>query len=131
MTVEAPDGLVEQLCDGEANAAKSPRAAQPQPSQIVQAGKLWDRMLALCSPDHRKLLLLKRQGLSLVDIALRTGLHEGSVRRIFRRLARRLALDEPAPGTMDRLPASRSRQRQAATPSGEPTADGATLKDTV
>jgi DNA-binding IclR family transcriptional regulator len=40
-------------------------------------------------------LWLNSQGLSLVEIATQTGLHEGSVRRIFRRLARQLAFQEP------------------------------------
>jgi RNA polymerase sigma-70 factor (ECF subfamily) len=37
-------------------------------------------------------LVLRREGLPLAEIAARTGLHEGSVRRILRRLARELAL---------------------------------------
>jgi DNA-binding IclR family transcriptional regulator len=35
---------------------------------------------------------LKRQGLLLTEIAARTGLHEGSIRRILYDLARRLAI---------------------------------------
>jgi RNA polymerase sigma-70 factor (ECF subfamily) len=37
---------------------------------------------------------LKRQGLSLAEIAERTALHEGSVRRILYELARRLAAEK-------------------------------------
>ena len=48
-------------------------------------------MLALCPPAHRALLRLKRQGWPLAEIASRTGMHEGSVRRVLRRLARQLA----------------------------------------
>jgi RNA polymerase sigma-70 factor (ECF subfamily) len=51
-------------------------------------------MLALCPAEHQEVLRLKRQGLLLTEIADRTGLHEGSVRRILRTLARRLALQE-------------------------------------
>ncbi len=65
---------------------------QPRPSQEAQAGELWGRMLDLCPPEHHAILHLKREGLSLVEIADRVGLHEGSVRRILRRLARELAL---------------------------------------
>jgi RNA polymerase sigma factor (sigma-70 family) len=66
----------------------------PRPSEVVQADDLWDRMLALCPPDHHAILHLRREGLQLTEIAARTGLHEGSVRRILRRLARELALEE-------------------------------------
>ncbi len=50
------------------------------------------RMLEECSPAHREILILKRQGLPNSEIAARTGLHEGSIRRILYELARRLAL---------------------------------------
>ena len=69
----------------------TPATAQPRPSQVVQADELWDRMTGLCPPAHRKLLELKRQGFALAEIAERTGLHEGSVRRILYELARRMA----------------------------------------
>ena len=49
-------------------------------------------MLERCPPAHRELLRLKRQGLPVAEIAARTGLHEGSVRRILYDLARRLSL---------------------------------------
>jgi len=76
-----------------------PPAKQPRPSETVQADELWQRMLTLCPPAHHKVLELKRQGLTLVEIARRTGLHEGSVRRILRQLAREMALKQtPLPG---------------------------------
>jgi RNA polymerase sigma-70 factor (ECF subfamily) len=65
--------------------------AQPSPWEEAQANDLWERMLAECPPTHRDLLLLKRQGLSLDELAERSGLHPSSVRRIFYDLARRLA----------------------------------------
>ncbi len=64
------------------------------PSEAAQANDLWTKMLSLTSPEHHKVLLLKREGLPLQEIADRTGLHEGSVRRILRRLSRELALQE-------------------------------------
>ncbi len=64
---------------------------QPTPSAIVQAEDLWEQMLALCPPAHQDLLRLRREGVPLADIAARTGLHPGSVRRILRELARKLA----------------------------------------
>jgi RNA polymerase sigma-70 factor (ECF subfamily) len=71
-----------------------PARPQPRPSEVVQADELWERMLALCPATHHELLRLRRQGLPLDEIARRTGLHEGSVRRILRRLARQLTLDQ-------------------------------------
>jgi RNA polymerase sigma-70 factor (ECF subfamily) len=49
-------------------------------------------MCEQCPPAHREILVLKRQGLLLSEIAARTGLHEGSIRRILYDLARRLAV---------------------------------------
>jgi RNA polymerase sigma-70 factor (ECF subfamily) len=51
-------------------------------------------MLALCPPEHHQLLRLRQQGLTLDEIARQTGLHEGSVRRILRQLARQLTLEQ-------------------------------------
>src|SRR5438270_4138890 len=73
-----------------------PPSPQPRPSEVAQAGDLWERMLARCPPEHRPILGLRRQGYSLAEIAVRTGLHPDSVRRILRTLARQLAF-EPAP----------------------------------
>ncbi len=68
-----------------------PASSQPRPSEIVQGQELWERMLEECPPAHRELLRLKREGLPLAEIAARTGLHEGSVRRILYNIARRIA----------------------------------------
>jgi RNA polymerase sigma-70 factor (ECF subfamily) len=58
-------------------------------------------MLDLCPPEHREVLRLKREGATSAEIAARTGLHEGSVRRILCTLARRLARrhEDPRPGS--------------------------------
>jgi len=48
-------------------------------------------MLALCPPAHQELLRLRREGVPLAEIAARTGLHPGSIRRILRDLARKMA----------------------------------------
>jgi RNA polymerase sigma-70 factor (ECF subfamily) len=76
-------------------------APDPQPDDVVQADELWQQILALCPPEHRELLHLKREGAANSEIAARTGLHEGSVRRILCTLSRRLA-----------------RRRQGAAPGG-------------
>ena len=65
---------------------------QPRPSQIIQADELWERILSLCKPAQREVLQLKRQGLSVAEIARQTGWHEDSIHRILRNLASRLAL---------------------------------------
>jgi RNA polymerase sigma-70 factor (ECF subfamily) len=66
-------------------------AGDPEPADVVAADELWQLMLDLCPPEHRELLFLKRQGALNSEIAARTGLHEGSVRRILCTLSRRLA----------------------------------------
>lgn len=77
---------------GETDLELFPMSTQPSPSEVAQANELWEKMLALCPPEHHDLLRLRRIGMPLVEVASRTGLHEGSVRRILRRLARQLAL---------------------------------------
>lgn len=80
---------------GDAGAEPAVAARQPRPSEVAQADDVWDKLLSLCPPDHHDVLRLRRQGLQLQEIAERTGLHEGSVRRILRKLARQIALDGP------------------------------------
>lgn len=76
---------------GEESVLPSP---QPRPSEIVRADDLWQRLLALSPPHHHALLHLKRDGLSVSEIAARTGLHPDSIHRILRQLARQLANQE-------------------------------------
>ena len=77
--------------------ARDLAADQPRPSEVAQGRELWARMLDRCPPQHRELLTLKRQGLNLAEIADRTGLHEGSVRRVLYTLARRVADEARGP----------------------------------
>jgi RNA polymerase sigma factor (sigma-70 family) len=70
--------------------------AEPNPGDVLEADELWEKMLALCAPNHRTILELKRQGSSLAEIAAKTGFHESSIRRILYDLARRLARDTEA-----------------------------------
>lgn len=72
-------------------AAEPLSCPQPGPVDFVQAEDVWQQLLALCPEQHRELLILKRQGHNLAEIAARTGLHEGSVRRILYDLSRRFA----------------------------------------
>jgi RNA polymerase sigma factor (sigma-70 family) len=78
--------LCETACD------ELPHAREPRPSEVAQGNELWKRILEQCPPAHRQILILKRQGMTLIEIATRTGLHEGSVRRILYDLAKRLAI---------------------------------------
>lgn len=64
---------------------------QLRPSEVAIAEELWDRLLALCPPDHHEILRLRRQGATASEIGAQLGLHEGSVRRILRDLSVRLA----------------------------------------
>ena len=64
---------------------------------MAQANETWQRLLRLGGPAYGELLRLRRLGLTLDEVAARTGMHEGSVRRALRQLARRLALGEDAP----------------------------------
>ncbi len=69
-------------------------AALPRPSEVAQAEELWEQLLSRCQPAHREMLQLKREGLSVPEIAARTGWHEDSIRRILRNLASQLALQQ-------------------------------------
>jgi RNA polymerase sigma-70 factor (ECF subfamily) len=76
----------------EAHQTNAAATGQPRPSEVAQANELWENLLALCPPEYHELLQLKRQGLPVADIAARTGLHEDSIRRIIRQVARKLAV---------------------------------------
>ena len=79
-----------------------PPSALPRPSQVAQGREFWDRVLRACPPDHHEIVRLRVNGLRLGEIAARTGLHEGSVRRILYDLARRLSVGRrAAPGAED------------------------------
>lgn len=67
---------------------------EPAPAAVAEADELWMQLVDLCPPAHHELLRLRREGLPLAEVAARTGLHEGSVRRILYALARRLARRE-------------------------------------
>ncbi len=59
-------------------------------SENLYADELWRQILAACPPDHYDVLLLSARR-SLDEIAARTGLHKGSVRRILYQVGRILA----------------------------------------
>jgi RNA polymerase sigma factor (sigma-70 family) len=86
---QAPLRLETRLDAAALRELPQPRAAQA--GEQLEADEMWQRLLALCPPQHRTLLELKRQGMPLAQIAARTGLHEGSVRRVLYDLAARLS----------------------------------------
>lgn len=73
-----------------------PPAAQPRPSEMAQAEEIWLQIQALCSPQQVEIVQLRRQGLTMGEIAARTGLHPSSIRRILYDLARRLGTQRKA-----------------------------------
>jgi RNA polymerase sigma factor (sigma-70 family) len=79
--------------------AQLPTSPRPRPSESAEADELWERLLALCPPEHHLLLSLRRQGATAGEIAGRVGMHEGSVRRVLRELSVRLACAEAAQTT--------------------------------
>jgi RNA polymerase sigma-70 factor (ECF subfamily) len=81
----------EQSLDG-ADLANRLTADAPEPADYVQAEELWDKLLDLCPSQHREILRLKREGALTSEVAARTGLNAGSVRRILQTLSRRLGL---------------------------------------
>jgi RNA polymerase sigma-70 factor (ECF subfamily) len=81
--------------DNEAPGALPP-SPQPRPSQSAAAKELWERLLAVCPPEHHRLLQLRRRGATAAEVAAEVGMHEGSVRRVLRELSVRLACLETA-----------------------------------
>jgi RNA polymerase sigma factor (sigma-70 family) len=80
-----------------------PQSPLPHASEFAQATELWERLLAFCPGEHHQILQLRREGFTLTEIAEKTGLHEGSVRRILRNLALRLACESAAPAEVANL----------------------------
>jgi len=68
-------------------------APDPRPSEQVRATAAWEALLAACPPEYQPIVRMRRDGLSCEEIGERMGLHPGSIRRILRQLARRVAFD--------------------------------------
>lgn len=81
-----------------------PQSALPRPSEVAQGREFWEQVLDACPPAHHEIVRMRMNGLRFAEIAERTGLHAGSVRRILYELARRLSLcrrEPPASGEGD------------------------------
>ena len=81
LEVAIPSGGVEAL----------PATQNVRASEAFYADELWRQMLQVCPPAHYEVLNLKRQGAAIAEIAERTQLHAGSVRRILYDIARRVS----------------------------------------
>jgi RNA polymerase sigma-70 factor (ECF subfamily) len=71
---------------------------EPQPADVLQADELWEQLLELCPPGHQEILRLKREGALTGEVAARTGLDEGSIRRILGTLSKRLERERKKEG---------------------------------
>ena len=69
-----------------------PKSDSPRPSEVAQGAEFLERALKACPPAHREIVRLRASGFQMGEIAVQTGLHEGSVRRILYDLARRLSV---------------------------------------
>lgn len=67
-------------------------ATQARPSQVAQGQEFWESVLRACPEAHHEVVRLRMHGHRIGEIAARTGMHEGSVRRILYELARRLSI---------------------------------------
>jgi RNA polymerase sigma-70 factor (ECF subfamily) len=76
-----------------------PLSLLPSPSEFLQADELGQRMLAACSPAHREIVRLRMRGVSVAEIAARTGMHVGSVHRVLQALAWRVAVETKPVGS--------------------------------
>jgi RNA polymerase sigma factor (sigma-70 family) len=67
---------------GDRDVAREVVSPEPSPSQAVQASDRMAQLTAGRSPREVEILMLRRQGLTLSEIAERTGINERSVRRV-------------------------------------------------
>lgn len=77
---------------------------ESRPSEHARADAAWQSLLLHCPSEHRSILDLRRLGYSCEEIGTQTGLHPGSVRRILRQLARRVAFASPVAGLSEPVP---------------------------
>ena len=98
---EQGKGLVREQSLDDTAPRNLPQAVSPRPSEVAQGREFWERVLQACPPAHREVVRLRVSGLRMAEIAERTGLHEGSVRRILYDLARRLSISRRAAGRHD------------------------------
>lgn len=77
---------------GKTSPGELPATDQPGPIQEAEGREFRDRILRACPAPHREIIRLRMEGFRIGEIAERTGLHEGSVRRIIHGVARELSL---------------------------------------
>ncbi len=82
---------------GDAGPTNLPDTGSPRASEVAEGREFWDQILEACPEPHRDVVRLRAKGFRMAEIAARTGLHEGSVRRILYDLARRMSISRRAP----------------------------------
>jgi RNA polymerase sigma factor (sigma-70 family) len=60
----------------------------PRPSQIAVAREQWFKLLENEPPRHQRMIQMRYEGATAREIAARLGVHEGTVRRVLRRILR-------------------------------------------
>jgi RNA polymerase sigma-70 factor (ECF subfamily) len=67
---------------GDREVVREVLSPEPSPSETAQAGDFLEKLTAGRSPREAEVITLRYQGLTLMEIAGRTGIHERTVRRI-------------------------------------------------
>jgi RNA polymerase sigma-70 factor (ECF subfamily) len=76
--------------EGEIDATRELTAPDPSPSQALQADERMAQLLAGRTPSESEILRLRREGLTLEEIAERVGLSERTIRRLIESLRARM-----------------------------------------
>lgn len=106
----------------ECSVGAAPHRTDPDPVADAEAADAWRRLLSLCPAAHHDVLRLKRQGLTIAEIATQTRLHPGSVRRLLYQVARKWADKEAQRRAGQPLPPEPPTGFGAAAPPGGGTA---------
>jgi RNA polymerase sigma factor (sigma-70 family) len=67
--------------------------SEPTPSQHAMAGETWDQLIRNEDESDRRVLELRRQGLTQLEISVQLGISERQVRRILSRMSRKMLLE--------------------------------------
>jgi RNA polymerase sigma-70 factor (ECF subfamily) len=76
----------ERRIEGAEDGGFEPRAADPTPSQVVQASEGYERLVSGLSTSEREVIELRRDGYSNEEIAAKTGLNVRKVQRLLKHL---------------------------------------------
>jgi RNA polymerase sigma-70 factor (ECF subfamily) len=82
------------LNDSQVAQPPHPPARLPTPSTAAMSREEWDRLLASQPKVYRHILVLRREGKEMAQIAVELGLNERTVRRVITKLLPGLAYEE-------------------------------------